>query len=154
MARSRREFFETVGAGAAGLAIGMSADASAAAGATPAASDDGPILQVGDNIAVADTTYGKVRGYILRGIHYFLGMPYGADTSGAEPLHATAEAQAVDGRLPGAVVGQLVAAEHGEPLPQRVRRVPGSLELRRRQRGLPADQRLHARAQATGRSAR
>ncbi len=29
------------------------------------------------------TEYGKVRGYVLRGISYFLGMPYGADTSGA-----------------------------------------------------------------------
>ena len=44
---------------------------------------DGPILKIGDNIAVADTAYGKVRGYVLRDIHYFLGVPYGADTSGA-----------------------------------------------------------------------
>jgi para-nitrobenzyl esterase len=49
----------------------------------PPAGDDGPILRIGDDIAVADTKYGKVRGYILRGIHYFLGIPYGADTSGA-----------------------------------------------------------------------
>jgi para-nitrobenzyl esterase len=46
-------------------------------------SEDAPILLVGDNIAVANTEYGKVRGYELRGINYFLGMPYGADTSGA-----------------------------------------------------------------------
>src|SRR5262249_22658697 len=32
--------------------------------------------------AVAETQCGKVRGYVLRGIHYFLGIPYGADTSG------------------------------------------------------------------------
>ena len=44
---------------------------------------DGQLLLVGDNIAVTNTQYGKVRGYVLRGIHYFLGMPYGADTSGA-----------------------------------------------------------------------
>ena len=78
MARSRREFFETVGAGAAGLAIGMPAAEAAAAGAS-----DGPVLQIGDDIAVVGTTNGKVRGYVLRGIHQFLGIPYGADTSGA-----------------------------------------------------------------------
>jgi para-nitrobenzyl esterase len=40
------------------------------------------VLFIGDDIAVAQTAYGKVRGYILRDIYYFLGMPYGADTSG------------------------------------------------------------------------
>jgi para-nitrobenzyl esterase len=43
---------------------------------------DGQILFIGDDIAVADTTHGKVKGYILRDIYYFLGIPYGADTSG------------------------------------------------------------------------
>ena len=45
--------------------------------------DDGQVLFIGDKIALADTQYGKVKGYILRGINYFLGIPYGADTSGA-----------------------------------------------------------------------
>jgi para-nitrobenzyl esterase len=82
MQSSRRDFFQTVGAGAAGLAIGTS---SACARNQSAAreDDEGPVLQVGENIAVVDTKYGKVRGYVLRGIHYFLGIPYGADTSGA-----------------------------------------------------------------------
>ena len=43
---------------------------------------DGPVLRVGDDIAVAGPRAG-VRGYQLRGVHYFLGVPYGADTSGA-----------------------------------------------------------------------
>ena len=64
-----------------------------------------------------------------------------------QPLHAAAEAEAVDRRLSGAVVGQHRAAEHGQPLRQQVRVVPRPLELRRRQRGLPADQRLHAGAE-------
>ena len=34
-------------------------------------------LQVGDSIAIAQTTYGKVQGYILRGIYTFCGIPYG-----------------------------------------------------------------------------
>jgi para-nitrobenzyl esterase len=85
MKSNRREFFQTVGAGAAGLTIGT-AGLSAVSG-VPAdaqkADADGPVLLVGDNIAVVDTTYGKVRGYVLRGINHFLGMAYGADTSGA-----------------------------------------------------------------------
>jgi para-nitrobenzyl esterase len=44
--------------------------------------DDGQILFIGDNIAVADTQYGKVRGFIMKGIHSFLGIPYGANTTG------------------------------------------------------------------------
>ena len=44
--------------------------------------DDGPQVQIGDHIAIADTEYGKVKGYIMRGIYTFLGIPYAADTSG------------------------------------------------------------------------
>jgi para-nitrobenzyl esterase len=95
MHTNRRRFLGTLGVGAAGVTLGSAAEATAAAAATPAQSRsrsssssssrdaDGPILQVGNDIAIADTTSGKVRGYILRGIHHFLGMPYGADTSGA-----------------------------------------------------------------------
>jgi len=86
MESNRREFFETIGAGAAGLAIGTAAVSSTSCApheAPPKVEEDGPVLRVGDNIAVVDTAYGKVRGYVLRDIHYFLGMPYGADTSGA-----------------------------------------------------------------------
>lgn len=87
MASSRRKFFRTMGAGAAGLTLGAApAQAQPQArrtGGATRADDDGPVLQVGDRIAVTDTTHGKVRGYVLRGVHYFLGIPYGADTSGA-----------------------------------------------------------------------
>jgi para-nitrobenzyl esterase len=43
---------------------------------------DIPQVQIGDNIAVVDTEYGKVKGYIMRGIYTFLGIPFAADTSG------------------------------------------------------------------------
>ena len=109
--------------------------------------NEGQVLLVGDNIAVADTQYGKVRGYVLRGIHYFLGIPYGADTSGANRFMPPQKPKPWTDVRPGAVVGQHGAAEHGQPLRQPVRLVPRPLELRRRQRGLPAAQRLHARAQ-------
>jgi para-nitrobenzyl esterase len=66
------------------MAISGSGMSSASAGPDKAGTEeDGPVLQIGDNIAVTDTEYGRVRGYVLRGIHYYLGIPYGADTSGA-----------------------------------------------------------------------
>ncbi len=86
MKSNRREFIQTIGTGASGIAVGaaaISTGCSQAPQEATAAGPDGQILLVGDQIAVTNTEYGKVRGYVLRGIHYFLGMPYGADTSGA-----------------------------------------------------------------------
>ncbi len=81
MKSNRRQFVQTLGTSSAGIALGASV-AAAAKKDSKAESQEGPLLLVGDNIAVTETQYGKVRGYVLRGIHYFLGMPYGADTSG------------------------------------------------------------------------
>ena len=39
-------------------------------------------LFIGDDIAIANTQYGKVRGYIMRDTYTFLGIPYGASTAG------------------------------------------------------------------------
>jgi len=78
MQSNRRRFFQAVGSGAAGVALGTQATAAPAKGRE----DDGPLLLVGETIALAETQHGKVRGYVLRGIHHFLGIPYGADTSG------------------------------------------------------------------------
>ncbi len=39
-------------------------------------------LFIGDDIAIANTKYGKVQGFILRGIYNFRGIPYGANTTG------------------------------------------------------------------------
>lgn len=85
MASDRRRFFKTVGAGAAGLTLGAvptAAQPRARRAGAARVDGDAPVLQVGNDIAVTDTTHGKVRGYVLRGVHYFLGIPYGADTSG------------------------------------------------------------------------
>jgi len=80
MKSNRRQFMQTLGTSSAGIAL---ASAALPVGCSRATSDsDKQVLFVGDNIAVADTQYGKVRGYQLRGIYYFLGIPYGAGTSG------------------------------------------------------------------------
>lgn len=85
MKTNRRIFVKTMGAGATGIALGSAtvAAASCTSNNTEKSSGDEQILFIGDNIALADTQYGKVKGYVLRGINYFLGIPYGADTSGA-----------------------------------------------------------------------
>ena len=84
MKPSRRNFLQSLGVGAVGLSV--SHQSIAATGSLPPKgikpSADEQILFVGDDIAVANTQYGKVRGFILRGINQFLGIPYGADTSG------------------------------------------------------------------------
>ncbi|MBN2482082.1 MAG: carboxylesterase/lipase family protein [Bacteroidales bacterium] len=81
MKTNRRQFFQTMGAGAAGLTLASPLYLTSCA--APGREDDGQILFIGDNIAVAETTYGKVKGYILRDIYYFLGIPYGANTTGS-----------------------------------------------------------------------
>ncbi len=79
MKSNRRKFVQTLGTSSAGIAFSSTLSASPAqTGGKP----DKQILLVGDNIALAETQYGKVRGYVLRDIYYFLGIPYGADTSG------------------------------------------------------------------------
>lgn len=82
MKANRRSFIQTLGLSAA--TAGVSAPlASSAQPINVEPKEDDQILFVGDNIAVANTSYGRVRGFVLRGIHTFLGIPYGADTSGA-----------------------------------------------------------------------
>ena len=73
-----------MGAGATGIALGTTAVTAAACSSAGSKKEDedGQVLFIGDNIALAETRYGKVKGYQLRGIFYFLGIPYGADTSG------------------------------------------------------------------------
>lgn len=82
MQPNRREFFRTIGAGVAGLSVGPAIVSSSCApvGASPGTDDQ--VLFIGDDVAVTETAHGRVKGYILRDIYHFLGIPYGADTSG------------------------------------------------------------------------
>jgi para-nitrobenzyl esterase len=82
MTTNRRKFFRNLGAGAAGLTLGSSAVSWASGSRAAGKDEDGQILFIGDNIAVAETSHGKVRGFIHKDIFNFLGIPYGANTSG------------------------------------------------------------------------
>jgi para-nitrobenzyl esterase len=84
MKSNRRKFIQNLGAGAAGMTLGSSAIslASCSSPSVTKKDDDSQILYIGDNIAVADTINGKVRGFIHRNIFNFLGIPYGANTEG------------------------------------------------------------------------
>lgn len=86
MTTNRRNFIRAIGVGATGITIGAPAVSAAAyqQQSGKKKDQDGQILFIGDNIALADTQYGKVKGYKLRDIYYFLGIPYGADTSGTK----------------------------------------------------------------------
>ena len=80
MSTDRRDFLQKFGLGS--TALGLGALPSALAAAAHETAEDGQLLFIGEDVAVADTTHGKVRWYVLRGIHTFVGIPYGADTSG------------------------------------------------------------------------
>jgi para-nitrobenzyl esterase len=84
MKSNRRRFIMQAGAGTAALGVVSVLPNVHAAAPTPSSikETDDPILLIGDKVAVADTVYGKVRGFILAGIYTFRGIPYGADTSG------------------------------------------------------------------------
>ena len=66
------------------------------------------LLQIGDNIAIAQTQYGKVKGYIYKGINTFLGIPYGASTAGENRFMPPKAPQPWDEVLP--VVSEPVSA--------------------------------------------
>jgi para-nitrobenzyl esterase len=99
------------------------AQQSTAAGSRPPktakSAGDGQVLFVGDNIAVAKTEYGKVRGFILRDIHQFLGIPYGADTIGKNRFMPP-QKPTVDRHSPRSLVGKFRSANHGKTVCQPV----------------------------------
>lgn len=80
MKNNRRDFLQKIGIGTAGLAAVPFTSEASSSGISKAEEDQ--YLFIGDDIAVAGTVYGKVRGYRLNGVNTFLGIPYGADTSG------------------------------------------------------------------------
>ena len=59
MTTDRRKFFRNLGAGAAGLTLGTSAISFTSGTSTHVKDEDGQILYIGDNIAVAETSNEK-----------------------------------------------------------------------------------------------
>ena len=108
MKTNRRHFIQTMGAGAAGLTLGTTAVtmSSCASVSTDKKEDDGQVIFIGDNIAIAETVYGKVRGFIHKDIYNFLGIPYGADTNREKQVYASPEAGTMDRYLPGSILAE------------------------------------------------
>jgi para-nitrobenzyl esterase len=61
MRSNRRRFVQALGTGAAGMTI-SSTGFVAATSDKAGVEEDGPVLQIGDAIAVANTQHGRVRG--------------------------------------------------------------------------------------------
>ena len=73
---------------------------------------DGQQLFIGEDIAVANTQYGKVRGYILRDLYTFKGIPYGANTTGKNRFMPPQEPEPWD--------GVRLALNYGDMAPQAI----------------------------------
>lgn len=100
MKTNRRNFLQTLGAGTAGLGLaGVPLSGNNQSRSSPVDPDDQQLL-IGDDIAIADTRYGKVQGFILRGIYTFRGIPYGADTSGPNRFMPPQEPESWDDVFP------------------------------------------------------
>lgn len=84
-------------------ALTLSALPAQSAGRRP--DSDGQQLFIGKNTAVAQTAYGKVRGFVLRGIYCFRGIPYGADTGGENRFMPPRAPEAWEGVRPAVAYG-------------------------------------------------
>lgn len=60
---------------------------------------------IGDDIAIAQTQYGKVQGYMSRDVYTFLGVRYGASTEGANRFMPPQEPEPWEGVMPALVYG-------------------------------------------------
>ena len=74
--------------------------------------NDGQRLFVGDDIAVTQTQYGQVQGYILDGVYTYLGIPYGAPTSGANRFMPPQEPESWEGIRPALFYGNDAPQAH------------------------------------------
>jgi para-nitrobenzyl esterase len=61
MKSNRRKFIQNLGARAAGLTLGTASASFSSCSSFVNKPEDGQVLYIGDNIAIADTQYGKVK---------------------------------------------------------------------------------------------
>ncbi len=79
----------------ASLAVALGACSGAQqSGTGENATADEPQILVGDDIAIAQTQYGKIQGYMSRDVYTFLGIPYGANTTGTNRFMPPQEPEA------------------------------------------------------------
>ncbi len=76
------------------------------------ADNDGQRLFVGDDIAVTQTQYGKVQGYILDDVYTYLGIPYGASTAGENRFMPPQEPASWEGIRPAMFYGNDAPQAH------------------------------------------
>ena len=102
--KSPSDFFRRASAIAAG-ACALALCVFPAQGAERHPDPDAQQLFIGENIAVAQTSYGKVRGFVLRDIFCFRGIPYGADTGGENRFMPPRPPEAWEGVRPAVAYG-------------------------------------------------
>lgn len=68
---------------------------------------NGQRLFVGDGIAVAETEYGRVQGYVLDDVYTFLGIPYGASTAAGRRFMPPESPAPWNGVLPALFYGNV-----------------------------------------------
>ena len=74
-------------------------------GRNQAAPEVGQRLFIGDDIAITQTQYGLVQGYILDDVYTYLGIPYGAPTDGANRFLPPQEPESWEGIRPALFYG-------------------------------------------------
>lgn len=107
MNMNRRKFVKTMSAGTAvaGLNSGLILSSCSSATERKQEEDDSQFMFIGDSIAIANTQYGRVKGYILRDVYTFLGIPYGASTAGKNRFMPPQEPEKWDDIRPAVFYG-------------------------------------------------